>query len=132
MAKLKPAAFAQPRNDNVSRGVSGDVSGKPPRPAFPLPLKRSPRSASGPLVHPRAKPTLVQRSWLVRGLSQAGYKLPLFDHLGQRIGNRTIQSCINQGWAEPWFDNPLKPDWMVCKLTEEGRRILGVTGPEHN
>ena len=126
MAKLKPASFARPQNDNVSRGESD----KSTRRAFSLPLKRSPRSASGPLAHPRAKPTLVQRSWLVRGLSQAGYKLPLFDHLGQRIGSRTIQSCINQGWAEPWFTNPLKPDWLVCKLTEEGRRMLGVTGRE--
>lgn len=128
MAKLNPATFARPQNDNVSRGEPD----KPTRRAFPLPLKRSPRSASGPLVHPRAKPTMVQRSWLVRGLSQAGYKLPLFDHLGQRIGNRTIQSCINQGWAEPWFENPLKPDWLVCKLTAEGRRMLGVTSREHN
>ncbi len=130
MAKLNPATFARPQNDKVSRGLSD----KPTRHAFPLPLKlkRSPRSASGPLVHPRAKPTLVQRSWLVRGLSQAGSKLPLFDHLGQRIGNRTIQSCINQGWAEPWFENPLKPDWLVCKLTEEGRRMLGVTGRERD
>ncbi len=128
MAKLKPAAFARPENGNVSRGNPGPLTKR----AFPLPLKRPPRSTSGPLVHPRARPTLVQRSWLVRGLSQAGYKLPLFDHLGQRIGSRTIQSCINQGWAEPWFDNPIKPDWLVCKLTEEGRRMLGVTGHEHN
>lgn len=128
MAKLKPATFARPRNHNVSRNESD----KPTRHAFPLPLKSTPRSASGPLVHPRSKPTLVQRAWLVRGLSQAGSKLPLFDHLGQRIGNRTIQSCINQGWAEPWFDNPLKPDWLVCKLTEQGRRVLGVTGRERD
>ncbi len=126
MAKLSPAAFARPQNDNVSR----DEPDRSTRRAVPLPLKRSRRLNPGPLVHPRAKPTLVQRAWLVRGLSQAGHKLPLFDYLGQRISPRTIQSCINQGWAEPWFDNPIKPEWLVCKLTEQGRRMLGVTGHE--
>jgi hypothetical protein len=28
------------------------------------------------------------------------------------------------GWAEPWFSNPLKPDWLVCKLTDTGRALL--------
>ena len=71
------------------------------------------------------RPTTVQRSWLSRGLTQAGGKLPLFDDRGQRISPRTIQSCIEQGWAEPWFTNPLKPDWLVCKLTERGRSAVG-------
>jgi hypothetical protein len=31
---------------------------------------------------------------------------------------------MEKGWAEPWFDNPIKPDWLVCKLTEMGRRAL--------
>jgi len=66
-------------------------------------------------------PSSVQRSWLARGLRQPGGKLPLFDEGGQRINPRTIQSCIEQGWAEPWYANPLKPDWLVCKLTEQGR-----------
>jgi hypothetical protein len=35
-----------------------------------------------------------------------------------------VQSCIEQGWAEPWFDNPMKPDWLICKLTEAGRDAL--------
>ncbi|MFQ5974488.1 MAG: hypothetical protein ACE5Q3_19365 [Alphaproteobacteria bacterium] len=68
--------------------------------------------------------TKTQRQWLERGLLQPGGKLPLFDEDGRRISDRTVRSCIRQGWAEPWFDNPLKPDWMVCKLTEDGRRIL--------
>jgi len=67
------------------------------------------------------RPSAAQRSWLTRGLTQAGGKLPLFDERGQRVSPRTIQSCIDQGWAEPWFANPLKPDWLVCKLTEAGR-----------
>jgi hypothetical protein len=72
----------------------------------------------------RARPTPVQLGWLRRGLDQPGGKLPLFDEYGQRIQDRTIRSCIAQGWAEPWFDNPIKPDWLVCKLTETGRAVL--------
>ena len=74
----------------------------------------------------RARPTATQLAWLRRGLDQAGGRLPLFDRFGQRYDSRTIRSCIDQGWAEPWFDNPTKPDWMVCRLTEAGRKIAGV------
>jgi hypothetical protein len=69
------------------------------------------------------KPTLVQLAWLVRGLRQPGGKLPLFDEDGQTIDRRTVDSCLANGWAAPWFANPLKPDWRVCRLTEEGRRL---------
>ncbi len=62
-------------------------------------------------------------AWLRRGLDQPGGKLPLFDVDGQRINPRTIKTCIEQGWAEPWFDNPIKPDWLVCKLTDAGRAV---------
>ena len=71
----------------------------------------------------KARPTVTQLSWLSRGLDQAGGKLPLFDHFGQRYDSRTIQCCIAQGWAEPWFKNPIKPDWLVCRLTAEGRAL---------
>lgn len=67
------------------------------------------------------KPTASQRRWLRRGLDQAGGKLPLFDEYGRQVSERTVKSCIDKGWAEPWFANPLKPDWLVCKLTEAGR-----------
>ena len=67
------------------------------------------------------KPTTAQRAWLTAGLLQTGGKLPLFDSQGQRVNERTIRSCIDQGWAEPWFHNPIKPDWLVCKLTDPGR-----------
>lgn len=70
------------------------------------------------------KPTAPQRLWLRRGLDQAGGKLPLFDAAGQRVSERTVRSCIERGWAEPWFANPLKPDWLVCKLTDAGRALL--------
>jgi hypothetical protein len=39
------------------------------------------------------------------------------------VSRRTVTACIDQGWAEPWFSNPTKPDWLVCKLTEAGRRL---------
>ena len=70
-----------------------------------------------------AQPTPVQRRWLRGGLDQPGGKLPLFDGNGQRVSERTVRSCIARGWAEPWFSNPLKPDWLVCKLTHLGRVI---------
>jgi hypothetical protein len=70
------------------------------------------------------RPSLPQRNWLVRGLDQPGGKLPLFDRDGQRIDAQTVRSCLHAGWAEPWFNNPLKPDWLVCKLTEKGRKAL--------
>ena len=69
------------------------------------------------------RPTATQLAWLRRGLDQPGGKLPLFDTQGKRVGERTVRACIGQGWAEPWFDNPIKPDWLICKLTEDGRKI---------
>jgi hypothetical protein len=69
-------------------------------------------------------PTPVQMKWLEQGLTQAGGKLPLFDKNGQRINERTVLSCIEKGWAKPWFDNPIKPDWQVCGLTKAGRDIF--------
>lgn len=68
-------------------------------------------------------PTDIQLAWLKRGLNQPGGKLPLFDEWGQKVSERTIRSCIDHGWAEPWFTNPLKPDWLVCKLTNIGRDL---------
>lgn len=72
-----------------------------------------------------ARPTEAQRRWLGRGLGQPGGKLPLFDTDGQQIDPRTIQACLRQGWAEPWVANPIKPDWLVCRLTDAGRTALG-------
>ena len=75
----------------------------------------------------RSRPTAVQKAYLARGLDQPGGKLPLFDKQGQRYSERTIKSCIEQGWAEPWIHNPIKPDWLVCKLTNAGRKaVAGV------
>jgi hypothetical protein len=88
---------------------SNVVKLKPPRQARPKSDRR---------------PTKVQRTWLQAGLDQPGGKLPLFDARGQRVKERTIRSCLQQGWAEPWFYNPIKPDWMVCKLTDAGRSVV--------
>ena len=74
--------------------------------------------------HEVGRPSPAQRRWLERGLAQPGGKLPLFDEWGQRVSERTIRVCIDQGWAEPWFTNPLKPDWLVCKLTDAGRDLV--------
>ncbi len=70
------------------------------------------------------RPTAVQRAWLKQGLGEAGGKLPMFDRQGQAYNQRTIQSCIAQRWAEPRIKNPIKPDWLVCKLTAAGRAAV--------
>ncbi|AUG52948.1 hypothetical protein [Thalassospira marina] len=70
------------------------------------------------------KPTSTQKNWLKRGLTQPGGKLPLFDEQGKQVSAKTIQACIDRGWAEPWFANPLKPDWLVCKITDDGRSVI--------
>ena len=68
-------------------------------------------------------PALGEVLYLRRGLDQPGGKLPLFDLDGQDVDGAVVRRCIERGWAEPWFNNPLKPDWLVCKLTQAGRRI---------
>jgi len=81
-------------------------------------------STDGP-VGP-ARPTEPQRRYLERGLTEPGGKLPLFDRDGRQVPRKTIEACLAHGWAEPWFANPLKADWLVCKLTPEGYRALGA------
>ena len=75
-------------------------------------------------------PTSVQLAWLQRGLEQPGGKLPLFDHIGQKVSEQTVRSCIRNGWAEPWFNNPIKPDWLVCRLTDVGRDLALSAEPK--
>ncbi|RMF14693.1 MAG: hypothetical protein D6757_05825 [Alphaproteobacteria bacterium] len=70
------------------------------------------------------RPSAAQLRYLERGLGQPGGKLPLFDDEGQRIDPRTIRACLDAGWAEPWARNPIKPDWLVCRLTTTGRALL--------
>lgn len=71
-----------------------------------------------------ARPSAAQRKWLARGLTQPGGKLPLFDEDGRKVNPQVVRKCLDEGWAEPWFANHIKPDWMVCKLTASGRTIL--------
>ena len=75
------------------------------------------------------QPSEAQRRYLQRGLTEPGGKLPLFDQEGRQIPHKTIETCIAHGWAEPWFANPLKPDWVVCRLTPSGYQVLGHQPP---
>jgi len=75
------------------------------------------------------RPSQAQRRYLERGLTQTGGKLPLFDRNGREVSRKTIESCVAQGWATPWVHNPIKPDWLVCRLTEGGYRVLGCEPP---
>jgi hypothetical protein len=78
---------------------------------------------------PSLRPTAAQRKYLSLGLDQPGGKLPLFDRNGAGIDRKTVESCLAKGWAEPWFANPTKPDWLVCKLTPAGYAVLGKAAP---
>ena len=80
--------------------------------------------AETPIRSARRPPSEQQTAWLRRGLEQAGGKLPLFTVDGQRVPTPTIQSCLDNGWAERWFANPLKPGWLVCRLTDAGRAVV--------
>ena len=84
------------------------------------------RSAGGGA---RAVPSAAQHAYLSRGLNQPGGKLPLFDADGREVPHETIRVCIARGWAAPWFANPIKPDWVVAKLTPAGYRLLGAEPP---
>ena len=78
------------------------------------------------------RPSVVQHRYLERGLTQPGGKLPLFGRDGREVPKKTIEACIAHGWAEPWTRNPIKPDWLVCRLTAAGYQVLGQTAPERD
>jgi hypothetical protein len=84
----------------------------------------APQTGADPTTAGRA-PTQAQRAYLVRAMDQPGGKLPLFDLNGKPVDTRVIRACLAQGWAEPWFSNPLKPDWIVCRITAKGRVAIG-------
>jgi hypothetical protein len=79
----------------------------------------------GQAMKSRAALSADEKHYLAMGLHQAGGKLPLFDEDGQEISRRTIEKCLEKGYAERWFANPLKPDWLVCRLTDAGRDVAG-------
>ena len=64
------------------------------------------------------------------GSIKPGGKLPLFDRDGRQVAASTIEACIAHGWAEVWTRNPIKPEWLVCRLTVAGYRVLGRDPPE--
>lgn len=104
-----------PFRPNPAPGATtGPMDGQGADNVVALPLRPRPGPSS-------AKPSRAQDLWLRRGLDQPGGKLPVFDHQGRAISERTIRSCIRHGWAEPWFNNPIKADWLVCRLTQAGR-----------
>lgn len=78
-------------------------------------------------VSKSARLSMAQKKWLTRGLTQPGGKLPLFDENGKTINQQVVRKCVDAGWAEPWFTNQLKPDWLICKLTDDGRHALTQT-----
>ncbi|MEP6342262.1 MAG: hypothetical protein ABJ275_03030 [Maricaulaceae bacterium] len=65
-----------------------------------------------------------EHEYLKLGTTQPGGKLPLFDENGQEIKAKVIRGCLDKGLAEPWFANPMKPDWLVCRLTDAGRHAI--------
>ncbi|WP_068417672.1 hypothetical protein [Labrenzia sp. OB1] len=89
-------------------------------------VKEDRNTASAPALK-AGNLTAAQKRWLLKGLDQAGGKLPLFDGSGREIPARTIRACIEAGWAEPWFSNPIKPDWLVCKLTPAAVEALSAS-----
>ncbi|MCZ8315156.1 hypothetical protein [Phreatobacter sp.] len=94
-------------------------------PSTRVPGRRRPAAAASTAL----QPTDAQRRWLLRGVDQPGGKLPLFDPQGRTVPKATIRSCLDAGWAAPWFANPTKPDWLVCRLTAEGYRAVGKEPP---
>ncbi|MBZ0139419.1 MAG: hypothetical protein K8H87_06535 [Pseudorhodoplanes sp.] len=75
------------------------------------------------------RPSEAQRRYLERGLREPGGKLPIFDEDGRMVPRKTIDSCIAHGWAQPWIENPIKPDWLVCRLTPLGYALLTGDAP---
>ncbi len=76
------------------------------------------------MARAKMRVSATEQSYLRLGLNQPGGKLPLFDGNGREINTRTITACIEKGYAEKWFANPLKPEWLVCRLTQAGRAAV--------
>ncbi len=67
-----------------------------------------------------SRPTPPQLAWLVRGASQPGGKLPLFDEGGQRISPRTIRACIGPGLGRALVREPPEAG-LACLQADAGR-----------
>jgi len=95
-------------------------------------LEQTPVSAAGHHVDTNkaaVRPSGAQRRYLERGLDQPGGKLPLFDRDGREVPRKTVEACLAHGWAELWIRNPIKPDWLVCRLTAAGYQVQGRAVP---
>ena len=104
-------------------------------PSSNMGLSGSPVSPSGhdEVINKAAvRPSGAQRRYLERGLDQPGGKLPLFDRDGRQVPIKTVQACIEHGWAEPWTRNPIKPEWLVCRLTTAGYAAIGHAVPDRD
>jgi hypothetical protein len=91
--------------------------------------KKNPLSGQHEQIAATLRPTEPQHRYLARGLMEPGGKLPLFDRDGRKVASRIVQACIAHGWAEPWIHNPIKPDWLVCRLTAKRYAALGHAPP---
>jgi len=67
---------------------------------------------------------LAMREWLSGGLKREDGRLALFDLFGEPIDRGAVKKAIAQGYAEPWFASPMRPQWTVCRLTPKGRTAL--------
>jgi hypothetical protein len=91
--------------------------------------KENPLSGQHEEIAATLRPTELQHRYLARGLVEPGGKLPLFDPDGRKVPARIIEACIAHGWAGPWIHNPIKPDWLVCRLTPKGYAAVGHAPP---
>lgn len=66
----------------------------------------------------------AQLRYLRRGAGRPGGTLPLYDEDGQEIPKATIRACLAHGWAEPISRHPVHDDWVLCRLTAAGYRLL--------
>lgn len=97
-------------------------------PGRPSASERAAQDFSGHIAA-GVRPTDAQRRYLERGLTEPGGKLPLFDRDGREVPRKTIESCLAHGWAQRWLNNPVNPDWLVCRLTVAGCRAIGAEPP---
>ncbi len=66
----------------------------------------------------------AMRQWLQGGLDREDGRLAIFDMFGEPVNKSVIKSAIASGLAEPWFSSPMRPQWMVCRITPKGRAAL--------
>ncbi len=68
--------------------------------------------------------SVEERSYLLMGTDSPRGRLPLFDAHGQEVKQAVIKSCISKGYVERWFANPMRPQWVMFRLTDKGRQAI--------